>query len=161
MSRVSESETMGRQFERLLGSMEAAKRPNPLFGADAKTAEQVVKGIVDPILCGSGMTLVGLNQYRWFARELSRILRSDGDRILAMHLAMLIQKWQGFGLEKNTLQLLVCEVFEKLVKLQEHERERLVPGPDGAAPDSDITTKTPRHEGVGPPAVDSHQGTEA
>jgi hypothetical protein len=136
MSRVIENETMGRQFERLLGSIEAAKRANPLFGSTPAVAEQVVKGIVDPILCGSGMALVPLNQYRWFARELSRILRSDGDRILAMHLAMLVQKWQAFALEKNTLQLLVCEVFEKLVKLQEQERERLVPGPE-----AEFTTK--------------------
>jgi hypothetical protein len=136
MSKVSETESTSRQFEKLLAGVEAAKRPNPLFGVDAKTAEQVVKGIVDPILCGAGLALVALNQYRWFARELSRLLREGHDRVLVLHLGALLDKWQRFGLNKSTLELLVCEVFEKLVRLQEPERERLVPRPE-----AEFTTK--------------------
>ena len=58
-----------------------------------------------------------LNEYRWFAREVAGCLRADGDGILAYHLEQVLQKWQSYGLELRTMELLLDEVFKRIAKM--------------------------------------------
>ncbi len=69
----------------------------------------------------AGLSLMTLNQYRWFVRELGRIMRTDSGPELAMHLELALSKWQKLGLDLNTLQLLVCTIFEKLSQMTSDE----------------------------------------
>ncbi len=105
---------LSRNMSRVLSGVLSAKRPNPLFGLEPDKAESLLRGLTDRLMYNAGLSLMTLNQYRWFVRELGRIMRTDSGPELAVHLELALSKWQRLGLESNTLQLLVCTIFEKL-----------------------------------------------
>ncbi len=87
---------------------------NPLYGATPEAAERHFGRLIMPILEGSGLSGLHVMHYRWFLRELARLWRTRAGRDLAFHLEMCIRKWVCLGLEPNTVQFLVAEVYERL-----------------------------------------------
>jgi hypothetical protein len=83
---------------------------NALYGCTAAEAETRVNRRLMPLLSGSGMPHLLVMHYSWFLRELGHIWRTHEGRDLAFHVELCLRKWQNFGLEVNTLQLLVCEL---------------------------------------------------
>ncbi|MBM3323103.1 hypothetical protein FJY69_06475 [candidate division WOR-3 bacterium] len=110
------------EMAKVLAHIRAAGKPNPLYGRDQVLCDKCLKQITDPLLCGAGLGMVILNEYRWFVRELSRILRNDRGTELGPHLELLILKWNNFGLESHTMQFLICEVFKRFRKMQTPEQ---------------------------------------
>lgn len=86
----------------------------PGFGLAPETCDALVLATTDSLLTGAALPLVVLNAYRWFCRELGRLLRTKCGEVLALNLELLLRKWLTFGLEPNTLQLLVSVVYNKL-----------------------------------------------
>ncbi len=54
MKKANDTEQVGRLFDRLITGLEEAKQPVPLFGADAKVAEQVVNSSLRSIVGACG-----------------------------------------------------------------------------------------------------------
>jgi len=107
---------------KVLAHIRSSRRPNPLYGKDQALCDKCLKQITDALLCGAGLGMVTLNEYRWFVRELSRLLRDDRGTELGPHLELLILKWNNFGLESHTMQFLICEVFKRFRKMQTPEK---------------------------------------
>ncbi|MBM3313836.1 hypothetical protein FJY70_04500 [candidate division WOR-3 bacterium] len=87
---------------------------NPLYGTAPATASAELKRLVVPLLEGSGLPRLAIMHYGWFLREVALLWRSRTGRDLAFYLELCIRKWVGFGLEPNTLQFFVCELFQRL-----------------------------------------------
>jgi len=113
---------MDEEMLEVLGRIRAARKPNPLYGKSPGLCDRCLKQITDPLLCGAGLGMAILNEYRWFVRELSRILRNDPGPELAQHLELAVLKWNNYGLEPHTMQFLICEVFKRFRKMQSPEK---------------------------------------
>jgi hypothetical protein len=120
----------GPEMARVLARIRAADRPNPLYGRSPAESEACLKQITDSLITGTGLGLCIQNEYRWFIREMSRLVRKDPGPELAFHLELLLSKWQSMGLERYIMEILVCEVFKRFGKMQEPVLVR--PVPDGS-----------------------------
>ena len=87
---------------------------NPLYGASPEAAEAMFNRHIMPMLEGAGMSALKRMHYGWFLRELARLWRKNTGQDLAFHLELAIRKWLDLGLETNTTQFLVTELFRRL-----------------------------------------------
>jgi hypothetical protein len=120
----------GPEMSRVLERIRAADKPNPLYGRRPEESEACLKQVTESLITGTGLGLCIQNEYRWFIREMSRLVRQDGGPELAFHLEMLLRKWQSMGLERYILEIMTCEVFNRFEKMQESVLVR--PVPDGS-----------------------------
>ncbi|MEO0005043.1 MAG: hypothetical protein ABIK49_03460 [candidate division WOR-3 bacterium] len=102
---------LNRQFAGVLRELAASPENNPFAVVEQKEAEICSWQEIEPLLRGMGLSLVRQNQCRWFLREVIRLLCSQSPYV-AQHIKFCIGKWQVFGLNRELLQLLVCEVYE-------------------------------------------------
>jgi len=108
--------SLNRQMLTALDKIRHGTRSLPTYGLTPRDCEQMLKGMTDPLLEGAGLRFSILNQYGWFVRELSRLFRTCSGPDLAFCIEASIRKWQNFGLETNTLQFLVCRIYERLAQ---------------------------------------------
>ena len=104
--------------EAMLEDMRHSQDPTIAYGLEPEAAQQLVKGITDPVLEGAALPLVVLNEYRWYCRELGRLFRTKYGYALAFQLELVLRKWKALGLEANALQYLACEVYRQLLVRQ-------------------------------------------
>lgn len=97
-----------------LEQMRAATEPNSLSKADPKVAEGMVENITIPMLSAAGLPMSVVTQYRWFLREVVRLMRTRTGQELAFYCELTMRKWLRYGLEPNTMQVLVSEVWKRV-----------------------------------------------
>lgn len=86
----------------------------PVFGMDPATCEAVVVGVCKPLMDAAGLRLTWYQQFRWFARELARVVRTKQGHELGFDVEALMRKWAGYGLDQQLLQTLVRECLAQL-----------------------------------------------
>jgi len=86
-----------------------------LDDVDSDLAEQAVVVICRPLLDAAGLRLCHYNQFRWFLRELARVLRTRSGWELAYDIEELLRKWTRYGLDPALLQRVVREAYRGLV----------------------------------------------
>lgn len=87
---------------------------NPLLGATSATAETALRNRIIPLLQAANLPRLTILYYGWFLRELAGLWRSRTGPDLAFHLELSIRKWVGLGLQPDTLQLIIREIFRHL-----------------------------------------------
>jgi hypothetical protein len=97
-----------------LEQMRAATEPTKLATAEPKAADELVENLAGPMLGAAGLPLPVVNQYRWFLREVARLMRTRTGPELAFYCELTIRKWLRYGLEPNTMQLLLSEVWKRV-----------------------------------------------
>lgn len=102
------------EFKELLARIRANPEQLNLEDMDADLCEMAVYETVKEVLCAAGLRMVELNQYRWFLRELSKVLRLYIGWDLAYHIEELLRKWVGYRLNFSLMQLLVVEAYTHL-----------------------------------------------
>ena len=107
-----------------------------LYEMPADLAELTVWEIGKLVLETMQMPLVQYNQYRWFLRELSKLLRTKTGWDLALELEICLRKWSAYRLDPVLLQVLVRESLDRLSSMSPEDVEAV----------RDSTTKTPRHK---------------
>jgi hypothetical protein len=85
-----------------------------LFDMPADLAEAAVWEIGRVVLEHQSLPLVEQNCYRWYLRELSKLLRTKTGWDLALELEICLRKWVGFRLDPELLQALLCECYEHI-----------------------------------------------
>jgi hypothetical protein len=107
-----------------------------VFDMPADLAEAAVWEIGQLALKDTPVPLVQQNGYRWYLRELSRLLRSKTDWDLALEMEICMRKWVGYSLNPELLQMLLCECYDRIGAMTPEEVEE----------SRDSTAKTLRHE---------------
>jgi len=85
-----------------------------LFDMPSDLAEAAVWEIGSTVLESQGLRLVEQNAYRWYLRELSKLLRTKTDWDLALELEICLRKWAGYRLDPELLQALLCECYDHI-----------------------------------------------
>jgi hypothetical protein len=103
----------------VLRELRASAETTEVFGFESGTCERIFRELTEPLLVNSGLNLLRLNQYRWYVQELAVLFRRKAGLDLAYCLEGTMRKWVGQGLESNTVQLLLCQIVERLQKMSE------------------------------------------
>ena len=109
-----DSETM-----QLLDRIRAGADTLMLDGVDSDLAEQAVRELARPELENARLTKLQQDQYRWFLRELTALLRTRDGWDLAFELELLVRKWIGLGLVSGRLQALIRQCYFGLIAPKE------------------------------------------
>jgi hypothetical protein len=107
----------------LLDSIRHSRKPLCLFEMPADLAEAAVWEIGKVLLDHQGLPLVQYNTYRWFLRELSKLLRTRIGWELALELELCLRKWVGFCLDPAMLQALLRECYGRIGAMTPEEIE--------------------------------------
>jgi len=99
----------------VLEQIRRSTRPTPVYGSTPQQAEELFRHITDQMLEGCPLPLCTIQQMRWYVRELSAKFRSRYGYALSFQLELVLRKWAAFGMEPNTMQLLLREVYRQLV----------------------------------------------
>ena len=114
MEILSKPVRLSPDMARLFNSLRAGAEPYSVYQQPAETADEQVCRVAESLLSDAGIDFTTRNAYMWYVRELAKLLRTRHGWDLAFHLEMVMRKWLMFGLESNTMQLLVCEIHHKL-----------------------------------------------
>ena len=85
-----------------------------LYEMPADLAELAVWEIGKLLLENQGLMMVQYNQYRWFLRELAKLLRNRTGWDLALELEISLRKWAAYKLDPELLQALLCECYDHI-----------------------------------------------
>ena len=102
------------ETELALNDIRTSEQPGRLFGRTQAEAEAEVRKVGMPMLEDAGLQKVVIMQYSWYLRELARVFRTRTGNDLAWHIETVMRKWLGYGLEPNTMQLLACEIHQRM-----------------------------------------------
>ena len=97
--------------------LEELRRTNELtivFGMEPRAAEMVLRETVDPILRDAGLPWNKVDHYRWYVKDLARVFCRNSGSDLAFHIELLLRKWTNYGLEINSMQIILHEVYKKV-----------------------------------------------
>jgi len=108
-----------RQTLALLDEIRDSAEPTEVYGFERGRCLQVFKDLTEPMIVGSGLVLLRVNQYRWFIRDLAELFRRKAGLDLAYCIEGTLRKWFELGLEPNTMQLLLREAFSRLKQMDE------------------------------------------
>ena len=89
-------------------------------------AEAAVWEIGKIVLEDRHLPLVQYNTYRWYLREMSKLLRIKTGWSLALELEICLRKWVGYQLELGLLQVLLCECCDRIAAMTPGEVEEKV-----------------------------------
>jgi hypothetical protein len=98
----------------LLDRVRHSRKPLCLFEMPADLAEAAVWEIGKLVLDHQNMPLVQYNTYRWYLRELSKLLRTKSGWDLGLELELCLRKWVGFCLDPGLLQALLRECYGRI-----------------------------------------------
>ena len=107
-----------------------------LYDMPSDLAEAAVWEIGRSLLERMQLRMTEQNAYRWYLRELSKLLRTRTGWDLALELEIALRKWVGYRLDPELLQALLCECYDHIAGMTPEEVEIR----------HDSTTKTQRHE---------------
>jgi hypothetical protein len=107
-----------------------------VFDMPADLAEAAVWEIGKMALENTPVPLVQQSGYRWYLRELAKLLRTRTEWDLALEMEICMRKWVGYSLDPELLQMLLCECYDRIGAMTPEEVEE----------GKELTTKTPRHE---------------
>jgi hypothetical protein len=85
-----------------------------VFDMPPDLAEAAVWEIGKMALEDKPVPLVQQNGYRWYLREVSRLLRTKRGWNLALELEICLVKWVRYRLDPELLQMLLCECYEHI-----------------------------------------------
>jgi hypothetical protein len=115
MVELTNSLRLSGEMRRLLEGLAQAGLANPLYQSREEEAFRAVYGVIEPLVRYAGLDGQARALYRWFARDLARTMAEFQGRILAHELLAVLQKWQRYGCELKTMQLLLCEVWRAIL----------------------------------------------
>ena len=85
-----------------------------VFEMPSDLAEAAVWEIGKIVLADLGLAMVQENGYRWYLRELSKLLRTKTDWDLALELEICLRKWVAYRLDPGLLQTLLRECYDRI-----------------------------------------------
>jgi hypothetical protein len=94
-----------------------------LYDMPADLAEAAVWEIGKVLLDHQNLPLVQYNTYRWYLRELSKLLRTKTGWGLALELEICLRKWVAYRLNPELLQALLCECYNRIGGMTPEEIE--------------------------------------
>jgi hypothetical protein len=132
-----------------------------LYDMPADLAEAAVWEIGKVLLDHQGLLLVQYNTYRWYLRELSKLLRTKTGWGLALELEICLRKWFAYRLDPELLQALLRECYGRVGAMTPEEIEENpkletrmtneTGKPEARIPENDVrcTTNGPTTAGAG------------
>jgi hypothetical protein len=85
-----------------------------IYEMPSDLAEAAVWEIGKVLLDNARLPMVQYNTYRWYLRELSKLLRTKTGWDLALELELCLKKWVGFCLDPAMLQALMLECCDRI-----------------------------------------------
>jgi hypothetical protein len=114
MEFVAKPIALKHETKELLDEIRASSEPTAAYALGPDEAEELFKHITEPMLEGCPLPITVINQMRWYVRELSAKFRTRYGYALSFQLELVLRKWAAFGMEPNTMQYLLCEVYRQL-----------------------------------------------
>jgi hypothetical protein len=97
-----------------------------IYEMPSDLAEAAVWEIGRVLVENAHLPMVQCNTYRWYLRELSKLLRTKTGWDLALELELCLRKWVGFCLDPAMLQALMRECCERIGEMTPEEVEEKV-----------------------------------
>jgi hypothetical protein len=94
-----------------------------IYEMPSDLAEAAVWEIGKVLVDNQHLPMVQYNTYRWYLRELSKLLRTKTGWDLALELELCLKKWVGFCLDPAMLQALMRECYERIGAMTTEEIE--------------------------------------
>jgi hypothetical protein len=114
------------ETRRLLDRIRHSSRVLSLYEMPSDLAEAAVWEIGKMGLENQHLPLVQYNQFRWFLRELSKLLRARTGWDLALELEICLRKWVAYRLDPVLLQVLVRECLDRIGAMTPEQIEEKV-----------------------------------
>jgi hypothetical protein len=102
------------ETRRVLDRIRHSSKVLSLYEMPSDLAEAAVWEIGKMVLENQHLPLVQYNQFRWFLRELSKLLRARTGWDLALELEICLRKWVAYKLDPVLLQALMRESYERI-----------------------------------------------
>lgn len=97
-----------------------------IYEMPADLAEAAVYEIGKVLLDDLALPMVQLHVYRWFLREVAKLLRTKTGWDLALELEICMRKWVGYNLDPLLIQALVRECCDRIAAMTPEEVEEKV-----------------------------------
>jgi hypothetical protein len=110
----------------VLDRIRHSSRVLSIFEMPADLAETAVWEIGKVLVDNQHLPNVQYQTYRWFLREVSKLLRTKTGWDLALELEIVLRKWQDFRLDPVLSQALVRECCERIAAMTPGEVEEKV-----------------------------------
>ena len=94
-----------------------------IYEMPADLAEAAVYEIGRILLDEQRLPMVPYNQFRWFLRELAKLLRTRTGWDLALELEICLRKWASYKMDPVLLQALVRECLERIASMSPEDIE--------------------------------------
>jgi hypothetical protein len=111
------------ETRRLLDRIRHSHKVLSLYEMPADLAEaalwEIGKGLLDRLQ----LPLVEFNQYRWYLRELSKLMRTQTGWDLALELEICLRKWSAYRMNPVLLQSLVRGCYDCIGAMSPEEVE--------------------------------------
>jgi len=107
----------------LLDRVRHSRKTLSVYEMPSDLAEAAVWEIGKIVLEDSHLPLVQHNAFRWYLRELSKLLRTKVGWDLALELEICLRKWLAYQLDPALLQALLCESYERIGAMTTEEVE--------------------------------------
>jgi hypothetical protein len=117
---------LGPKAKAVLDRIRHTNKVLSIFEMPADLAEAAVWEIGKLALKDTPVPLVQQNGYRWYLRELSKLLRTKTEWDLALEIEICLRKWIGYSLSPELLQMLLCEVYDRIGAMTPQEVEEKV-----------------------------------
>jgi len=93
-----------------LDEIRRSAEPSAIYGLAPDRAQDLFRQLTEPMFEGAALPATSLMQVRWFVQELARLFRTRYGYALSFQLELSLRKWRDYGIEPNTLQLVLVEV---------------------------------------------------
>ncbi len=97
-----------------LDEIRGTDAPSAVYGLEPAKAEALLRQLTEPMFEGASLPMAVVMQLRWFVLELAKVFRTRVGYALAFQLELVLRKWRDYGVEPNTLQLVLCEVWRQI-----------------------------------------------
>ena len=114
---------LNQQSRDLLDRIRHRSKVLSLYDMPSDLAEAAVWEIGRVMLEHQNLPLVEQNAYRWYLRELSKLLRTKTGWDLALELEICLRKWAGYKLDPELLQALLCECYDHIAVMTPDQLE--------------------------------------
>ncbi len=114
---------LNQQSHDLLDRIRHRSKVLSLYDMPSDLAEAAVWEIGRMMLDRQNLPLVEQNAYRWYLRELSKLLRTKTGWDLALELEICLRKWAAYKLDPELLQALLCECYDHIAVMTPDQLE--------------------------------------
>ena len=123
---------LNQQSKDLLDRVRHKSKVLSLYDMPADLAEAAVWEIGRTLLERTELSFVQQNGYRWYLRELSRLLRDKTGWELALELEIALRKWVAYKLDPLLLQALLQECYGHIAAMTPEQIESTAEAKAGA-----------------------------